>query len=319
MCSDSLRGCRASRSSPRSRTSGRCCATPRSSRLTSRPPAARRATTASPRSAPCASAAASSRPSSPRSSTPAGAIPASIVRLTGITDGAVAGLPGIEGFLPAIEELLRDAVLVAHNARFDHGFLNAALVRAGRDKLAIDVVCTAALARRLLADEVRNVRLATLVRYLRCATTPNHRAPADAQACLEVFHTLLERVGSHGVLTLPDLLAFQRMRNTPVSIEPPQARRRPAPRSRRLPLPRHDRRGPLRRQGHRPARARRAVLRLRPPPRPAEPAQGDRPHRPRAHPHRAGGRGPRGRASSPSTSPATTAPASAADPRSGWR
>ena len=80
------------------------------------------------------------------------------------------------------------------------------------------MVCTAALARRLLADEVRDVRLATLVRHLRCATTPNHRAPADAQACLEVFHTLLERVGSHGVLTLPDLLAFQRMRNTPVSL-----------------------------------------------------------------------------------------------------
>ncbi|HWH33142.1 MAG TPA: exonuclease domain-containing protein, partial [Egibacteraceae bacterium] len=143
-------------------------------------------------------------------------IPASIAALTGITDAVVAGWPSIAGVLPSFLEFSRGAAFVAHNAGFDLGFLNANLERLGYPRLDAPVVCTAALARRLVRDEVRNVKLATLAEFFRCRTRPVHRALADARATVEVFHGLLERAGSFGVLTLEDLVQFSRVRNAPL-------------------------------------------------------------------------------------------------------
>src|SRR6188768_341228 len=53
-------------------------------------------------------------------------IPAFIAVLTGITDTMVAPAPRIGPVLPAFAEFCRGAVLVAHNAPFDVGFLRAA-------------------------------------------------------------------------------------------------------------------------------------------------------------------------------------------------
>jgi DNA polymerase III subunit epsilon len=143
-------------------------------------------------------------------------IPVSISALTGITASMVADRPPFEAVLPALVEFCRGAVLVAHNAGFDTGFLNAGLTRLDYPRLDHPVVCTAALARRLVRDEVRNVRLATLAQHFRCATQPTHRALADARATVEVFHGLLERAGSFGVTTMEDLVTFAKVRNTPL-------------------------------------------------------------------------------------------------------
>ena len=147
---------------------------------------------------------------------PSSAIPASISALTGITSAMVAAAPPIEAVLPAFLEFCRGAVLVAHNARFDVGFLNANLARLDYPRLDAAVVCTAALARRLVRDEVRNCRLGTLAAFFRTQTEPVHRALADARATVEVFHGLLERAGSFGVTTLVDLCDFAKVRNTPL-------------------------------------------------------------------------------------------------------
>lgn len=147
---------------------------------------------------------------------PRTAVPPSVAALTGISDGMVAGRPPIEAVLPTFLEFARGAVLVAHNARFDTGFLNAACARLGYPRLDHPVVCTAALARRLLSEEVRDVRLATLARHFRCRTVPVHRALADARATVEVFHGLLERAGPFGVATLEDLVGFAKVRDTPL-------------------------------------------------------------------------------------------------------
>ncbi|HYP23275.1 MAG TPA: exonuclease domain-containing protein, partial [Actinomycetota bacterium] len=139
-------------------------------------------------------------------------VPAFIRLLTGITDEMLVDAPPIGTVLPSFLEFVRDSVLVAHNARFDVGFLNAALARDGYPPLANDVVDTATLARKILAGEVRNNKLETLARHLRCANQPCHRAFADVLATNEVLHHLIERAAGYGVTTLEDLLAMSSTR-----------------------------------------------------------------------------------------------------------
>jgi DNA polymerase III subunit epsilon len=139
-------------------------------------------------------------------------VPAFIRLLTGISDELVAGAPSIEQVLPSFLEFIGGAVLVAHNARFDTGFLDAALRAGSYRELPNRVVDTARLARKILAGEVPNNRLATLARYLRCAHQPCHRAYADVLATADVLHCLIERATAYGVTTLEDLLSFSTAR-----------------------------------------------------------------------------------------------------------
>ena len=136
-------------------------------------------------------------------------IPALIAVLTGITDQLVAGAPKLPEVLPGFLEFVRGSVLVAHNARFDVGFLKRACVRLDHSWPNPDVIDTVALARQvLLRDEVPNVKLSTLAAHFHTATTPSHRALDDARATVEVLHGLLERVGNLGADTLEDLLGY---------------------------------------------------------------------------------------------------------------
>ena len=142
-------------------------------------------------------------------------IPPFITVLTGITEAMVLPAPRIDEVLPALLEFIGDAVIVGHNIRFDISFLDAALVARDRPRLANRHVDTLAIARRLVRDEVPNLRLSTLARHFRVPTEPIHRAFADAQATAEVLHALLERAASFGVLGLDDLLALPSMRAHP--------------------------------------------------------------------------------------------------------
>ncbi|HSV64816.1 MAG TPA: DEDD exonuclease domain-containing protein [Mycobacteriales bacterium] len=136
-------------------------------------------------------------------------IPAYISVLTGITDAMVLGAPTLPSVLPAFLEFARSAVLVAHNAPFDTGFLKAACTRLGYPWPAFRVLDTALLARRVLVhDEVPNCRLGTLARHFAAGTTPCHRALADARATVDVLHGLLERVGGIGVRSYDELVTF---------------------------------------------------------------------------------------------------------------
>ena len=142
-------------------------------------------------------------------------IPPFITHLTGIDDRAVAHEPPIQEILPAFLEFFRGSVFVAHNARFDFSFLNANLTRLDYAPLPFPPVCTARLARRVVWPDVPNVKLQTLARYFRTRTEPNHRALADAEACGEVLHGLLDLGGRLGILTLGDLHEAVRARGRP--------------------------------------------------------------------------------------------------------
>jgi DNA polymerase-3 subunit epsilon len=136
-------------------------------------------------------------------------IPPFIAVLTGITDAMVAGAPGLPALLPAFLEFTGDAVLVAHNAPFDIGFLKAACAEQGRDWPGNQVLDTARLARQVVTrDEAPNCKLSSLARLFRAGTVPDHRALSDARATVDVLHGLLERLGNLGVRSLDELSTF---------------------------------------------------------------------------------------------------------------
>jgi len=132
-------------------------------------------------------------------------IPPAITHLTGISDRSVAGAPSLATVMPSFLEFARGAVIVAHNASFDVGFLNANLLRMDYPTLPGPAVCTAKLARRLVWPEVPNVRLRTLAGYFRTRVQPTHRALQDAEATGEVLQGLLDVAKHLGIGTLGEL------------------------------------------------------------------------------------------------------------------
>ena len=148
---------------------------------------------------------------------PGKAIPPQITVLTGLTDALVAPAPRIESVLPSLLSFLGDAVLVAHNASFDVGFIRAALERADRPAWNGTVVDTVHLARRLVRDEVPNCRLSTLASRLRLDHQPSHRALDDALATTDLLHLLIERAAGLGVLGLDDLVSLAKIGGHPMA------------------------------------------------------------------------------------------------------
>lgn len=142
-------------------------------------------------------------------------IPPYIAHLTGIDDRIVSGEPPIEQVLPALLEFFSGSVFVAHNARFDFGFLTASCDALDYPSLPGPPVCTARLARRVVWPDVPNVKLQTLANYFRTRTKPTHRALDDAEACAEVLHGLLDMGGRLGIVTMGDLAEAVRARGRP--------------------------------------------------------------------------------------------------------
>lgn len=140
---------------------------------------------------------------------PEESIPAFITVLTGITDAMVVKAPVVAEALPSFLEFAAGTVLVAHNARFDTGFLKHAARELDIAWPRFEVLDTVVLARHsLLRDEVRNLKLSTLAQHFRTTVTPDHRALHDAQATVDVLHGCIERLGTLGVHTLEELASY---------------------------------------------------------------------------------------------------------------
>lgn len=134
-----------------------------------------------------------------------------VSRLTGITNGMVADAPVIDAVLPSFLEFIRGAVLVAHNAPFDVGFLRSACVRLDYTWPSPRVLDTVTLARKVLPrPEVSDHKLATLAAHFGTDVQPDHRALSDARATVGVLHGLFEIYGAYGVTTLEDLATVRR-------------------------------------------------------------------------------------------------------------
>ena len=139
-----------------------------------------------------------------------------ITSLTGITDAMLAGAPTIDQILPSFIDFLgagNETVLVAHNAPFDMSFMKAAAIAHSYQWPDYAVIDTARIARYVLdRDEVPNCKLSTLAPFFGSSTSPSHRALDDARATVDVLHGIFERLGSHNVRTLEELMQFKRKR-----------------------------------------------------------------------------------------------------------
>ncbi len=152
---------------------------------------------------------------------PGTGIPPFIALLTGITEAMIGPAPKLGEVLPSFWEWAGDAVLVAHNAPFDIGFLKAANAKHGIAWHSPGVLDTVTLAKAaLIRDEVPNRKLGTLAAYFNSPTEPVHRALADARATVHVMHCLFERLGSLGITTIDETLALSTV------IKPAQRKKR---------------------------------------------------------------------------------------------
>lgn len=121
-------------------------------------------------------------------------IPYHISQLTNITDDMVQDAPELEPKLREFVDFVGDAVLVAHNARFDMGFIQANLKQLGLSELSNPVLDTLELA-RLLYPSMKNHRLNTLSDKFKVNLDNHHRAIDDSVALGHVlFHMLKDAV-----------------------------------------------------------------------------------------------------------------------------
>jgi DNA polymerase III epsilon subunit family exonuclease len=127
--------------------------------------------------------------------------------VNGITDGMVRGKPTIDKIMPAFLRFIDGSVLVAYNAGFDLGFLEASL---GERKQLLDeyhVIDALSLARRLF-PRVGRYNLGSVARALGISIEGEHRAMADAMMTLKIFRMELEALEAAGVTTIENIAAI---------------------------------------------------------------------------------------------------------------
>lgn len=139
---------------------------------------------------------------------PGRAISPGAFRVNQITAEMLADAPSFDAVVPSLSGLIRDAVLVAHNAPFDLGFLAMELEIAGASPPEGPVVDTLTLVRRAFTFP-RN-SLSAVASALDVDVVPTHRAMGDVMTTLGVLECILWELDRRwGVTTLGQLLDFQ--------------------------------------------------------------------------------------------------------------
>ena len=144
---------------------------------------------------------------------PTGYIPTAISSLTGIRSQDLEGAPDESIGVRRLRDVLVEEgvqTLVAHNARFDRSFLNAAWERHLLSPDLPPFVCTVRLARRLL--RARRYSLDVLAEELALLPRPRHRALGDAEMTADLFAEILRRAAARDVTTLESLASLQSLR-----------------------------------------------------------------------------------------------------------
>ncbi|GAA5120258.1 VRR-NUC domain-containing protein [Luteolibacter yonseiensis] len=118
-------------------------------------------------------------------------IPREITRITGISDAMVADAPEFSEISGAFREFVGKAVFVAHNARFDHGFLREEYHRIG-ENFRCPTLCTVVAMRRFYPG-LPSYSLARLAGHFGIPLESHHRALCDAEATAELLRLINAR------------------------------------------------------------------------------------------------------------------------------
>jgi DNA polymerase-3 subunit epsilon len=133
-------------------------------------------------------------------------MPAEVTRVSGITDSLLKGQPGFKAILPSFLAFLDGAVLVAHNADFDVGFLRAAMLDSQFPSLENLIIDTVGLAKRAFPGQ-KSYSLQNLASYLRFPPNTAHRALDDAIMCMKLFQSCAQSLSFMGEITLSEVIA----------------------------------------------------------------------------------------------------------------
>ncbi len=125
-------------------------------------------------------------------------IPKNIQRLTGITPDMVAGQPSFDELATQIKKELEGKIFVAHNARFDYGFIKASFKRLGMD-FRPKVLCTVKLSRLLFPQQARH-NLDTIVAAHGLTVSARHRALGDADLLIQFWRVCEKTFGQARLL-----------------------------------------------------------------------------------------------------------------------
>jgi len=145
-------------------------------------------------------------------------IPFEITKLTGIQDAMVLGAPTIEEALPEFLNFIQGAILVAHNAGFDVGFLaqNCRYQEIEREFLSIDTLQMA----QILLPTLTRYRLNIVAKTLNIPLLNHHRAVDDAETTAEIFLRFAQMLKERDILTLKGLNQFGNMNPDAIRKQP---------------------------------------------------------------------------------------------------
>ncbi|MGE5385349.1 MAG: exonuclease domain-containing protein [Betaproteobacteria bacterium] len=129
---------------------------------------------------------------------PESRIPPFIERLTGITSEMVEDQPTFRQIAPEVERRLAGHLFVAHNARFDYGFLKNEFKRVGIG-FRMPQLCTVKLSRRLFPEHRRH-NLDSLIERHNLTVSGRHRALADAEAIYQFWRIVRDTIAEDVLL-----------------------------------------------------------------------------------------------------------------------
>ena len=129
---------------------------------------------------------------------------AGAMAVNGISDAMLVDAPLFAALLPQVYALLQDAVLVAHNARFDVGFLRYEWHIAGQTLPSLAVVDTLALAQARY--RFRHNSLGAIASELGIIPTSLHRAMADVLITWQVWQRFVAHMREAGPVTLAHVM-----------------------------------------------------------------------------------------------------------------
>ena len=120
-------------------------------------------------------------------------IPQNIQRLTGISPKMVENQPSFEEVANELKQELEGKIFIAHNARFDYGFIKASFKRIGID-FKPKVLCTVKLSRLLFPNQHRH-NLDTIISAHGLKVSARHRALGDADLLLQFWRVCEAKFG----------------------------------------------------------------------------------------------------------------------------